>query len=56
MPIEVTHSPLLILGSLIVAVMGAFTALRLTSNLRDASIEVRKTRVSQGAFALGTSI
>ncbi len=56
MLIEVTHSPLLILGSLIVAIMGAFTALRLTSNLRDASIGVRKIRVSQGAFALGTSI
>ena len=56
MLIEVTHSPLLILSSLIVAIMGAFTALRLTSNLRDASIRVRKVRVSQGAFALGTSI
>ncbi len=56
MLIEVTHSPPLILASLIVAIMGAFTALRLTSNLRDASVGVRKTRISQGAFALGTSI
>ncbi|MBL4733456.1 MAG: LytTR family transcriptional regulator DNA-binding domain-containing protein [Rhizobiaceae bacterium] len=56
MAIEVIHSPLLVLGSLIVAIMGAFTALRLTSNLRNASIEKRKIRVSQGAFALGTSI
>ena len=56
MPIEVTHSPLLILGSLVVAIMGAFTALRLTSNLRLVSTETRKTRVSQGAIALGTSI
>ena len=56
MPFEVTHSPLLILGSLVVAIMGAFTALRLTSNLRHVSTETRKTRVSQGAIALGTSI
>lgn len=56
MPIEVAHSPLLVLGSFIVAIMGAFTALRLTSNLSEISIEARKIRVSQGAFALGTSI
>jgi len=56
MLIEVTYSPLLILGSLIVAIMGAFTALRLTSKLREVSVEKRKIRVSQGAFALGSSI
>ncbi|NKW71599.1 hypothetical protein HGD85_01130 [Rhodobacteraceae bacterium R_SAG10] len=56
MPFEVTHAPLLILGSLVVAIMGAFTALRLTSNLRHVSTEIRKTRVTQGAIALGTSI
>ncbi|PCI05184.1 MAG: hypothetical protein COB78_00770 [Hyphomicrobiales bacterium] len=56
MPIEVTHSHLLVLGSFIVSIMGAFTALRLTSNLRNIPIETRKIRVSQGAFALGTSI
>jgi len=55
-PIEVTHAPLFILGSLVVAIMGAFTALRLTSNLRHVSTETRKIRVSQGAIALGTSI
>ena len=56
MPIEVSHSHLLVLGSFIVSIMGAFTALRLTSNLRNIPIEARKVRVSQGAFALGTSI
>lgn len=56
MPIEVSHSHLLVLGSFIVSIMGAFTALRLTSNLRNIPIETRKIRVSQGAFALGTSI
>lgn len=56
MLIEVTHSPLIVLGSVAVAIIGAFTSLRLTSNLRDLSIEVRKRRVSQGAIALGTSI
>lgn len=56
MPIEVSHTPLLLLSSLIVAIMGSFTALRLTSNLRHASVKTRKIRVSQGAIALGTSI
>ena len=56
MSFEVGHSPLLILGSLVVAIIGAFTALRLTSNLRNVSIATRKIRVSQGAVALGTSI
>lgn len=56
MPLEVVHSPFLIFGSLVVAVMGAFTALRLTSNLRYTPIRTRKIRVSQGAFALGISI
>ncbi|MBL4892908.1 MAG: LytTR family transcriptional regulator DNA-binding domain-containing protein [Rhizobiaceae bacterium] len=56
MPIEVSHSHLLVLGSFIVSIMGAFTALRLTSNLRNISIGIRKIRVSQGAFALGISI
>ncbi len=56
MLIEVTHLPLLVAGSFVIAIMGAFTALRLTSNLRHVSIEARKTRISQGAFALGSSI
>ncbi|WP_419904482.1 MHYT domain-containing protein [Kiloniella sp.] len=56
MPLEVAYSPLLIVGSLAVAIMGAFTALRLTSNLRHLDASKRKTRVTQGALALGTGI
>ncbi len=56
MPLEVAYSPLLILGSLAVAIMGAFTALRLTSNLRHLDASKRKVRVTQGALALGTGI
>jgi len=56
MPLEVAYSPLLVLGSLAVAIMGAFTALRLTSNLRNLDAAKRKVRVTQGALALGTGI
>ncbi|MEH6633430.1 MAG: MHYT domain-containing protein [Halopseudomonas aestusnigri] len=56
MPLEVAYSPLLIVGSLAVAIMGAFTALRLTSNLRHLDASKRKVRVTQGALALGTGI
>ncbi len=56
MQFSVGHSSLLISASLIVAIMGAFTALRLTSNLRNISVASRKVRVSQGAIALGSSI
>ena len=56
MLLEVAYSPLLVLGSLAVAIMGAFTALRLTSNLRNLDAAKRKVRVTQGALALGTGI
>ncbi len=56
MLLEVVYSPTLILGSLAVAIMGSFTALRLTSNLRDLTAGQRKFRVTQGALALGTGI
>ncbi|WP_120495608.1 MHYT domain-containing protein [Kiloniella sp. EL199] len=56
MPLEVAYSPLLIISSLAVAIMGAFTALRLTSNLRNLDAGKRKARVTQGALALGTGI
>ncbi len=54
--LEVVYSPLLVFGSLAVAIMGAFTALRLTSNLRNLDLTKRKVRVAQGALALGTGI
>lgn len=56
MALEVAYSPLLIFGSLAVAIMAAFTALRLTSNLRDHDATTRKVRVTQGALALGIGI
>lgn len=56
MALEVAYSPLLIFGSLAVAIMAAFTALRLTSNLRDLDTTARKVRVTQGALALGLGI
>ena len=56
MALEVAYSPLLIFGSLAVAIMAAFTALRLTSNLRDHDAATRKVRVTQGALALGIGI
>lgn len=56
MALEVAYSPLLVCGSLAVAIMAAFTALRLTSNLRDLDAAARKVRVTQGALALGIGI
>lgn len=47
---------MLVLASLGVAVMAAFTSLRLTSNLRQFSAPRRKARVVQAAFALGSGI
>ncbi|MGP1396297.1 MAG: MHYT domain-containing protein [Inquilinaceae bacterium] len=56
MPLELVYSPLLVLASLVVAVMAAFTTLRLTSNLRTHTVARRKMRVTQGALALGIGI
>ncbi len=56
MPLEITYSPMLVMASLGVAVMAAFTSLRLTSHLRDYSAARRKARVVQAAFALGSGI
>ena len=47
---------MLVMASLGVAVMAAFTSLRLTSNLRQFSAPRRKARVVQAAFALGSGI
>ena len=56
MPLEISYSPVLVIASLAVAIMAAFTSLRLTSNLRDLSAARRKARVVQAAFALGGGI
>ncbi len=56
MPLKIAYSPMLVLASLGVAVMAAFTSLRLTSNLREFSAPRRKARVVQAAFALGSGI
>ena len=56
MPLEFTYSPALVIASLAVAIMAAFTSLRLTSNLRDLPAGRRKARVAQAAFALGGGI
>ena len=54
--LEMSHSPLLIIASFAVAILGSFTTLRLTSNLRILDVAARKTRVMQAAFVLGVSI
>ena len=56
MPLEIAYSPVLVMASLGVAIMAAFTSLRLTSNLRDFPAQRRKARVVQAAFALGSGI
>ena len=56
MPLEIAYSPVLVAASLAVAIMAAFTSLRLTSNLRDLTATRRKARVVQAAFALGGGI
>ncbi len=56
MPLQVEYSPLLILCSLAVAIMGSFTALRLTSNLRNLAAVQRKVHVAQAALAMGVGI
>lgn len=53
---EMSHSPLLLIASFALAILGSFTTLRLTSNLRNFDIAARKIRVVQAAFVLGVSI
>lgn len=54
--LTVAYSPLLVMSSILVAIMAAYTTLRLTSGLSDLSIQRRKVRVSQAAVALGGGI
>ncbi|MEO1248918.1 MAG: MHYT domain-containing protein [Pseudomonadota bacterium] len=56
MPLQIAYSPLLVVASIAIAITAAFTALRMTSNLRQLDFGQRKTRITQGAFALGGGI
>ena len=54
--VEVTYSPLLVGASVLVAIMAAFTCLRLTSGLRNQSLTRRKFRIAEASVALGGGI
>ena len=54
--VEVHYSPFLIAASVLVAIMAAFTCLRLTNGLRNQPIARRKLRIAQAAVALGGGI
>lgn len=52
----VTYDPVLVVASVLVAIMGAFTGLRLTSGLRRLEPAARRPRIAQAAIALGGGI
>ena len=54
--VEVHYSPFLIAASVLVAIMAAFTCLRLTNGLRTQPIARRKLRIAQASIALGGGI
>lgn len=54
--VEVHYSPFLIAASVLVAIMAAFTCLRLTNGLRNQPISRRKVRIAQASIALGGGI
>ncbi len=54
--VEVQYSPLLVAVSVLVAIMAAFTCLRLTSGLRNLPLARRKVRIAEAAVALGGGI
>ncbi len=54
--VEVHYSPFLVSASVLVAIMAAFTCLRLTSGLRNLSFSRRKVRIAQASIALGGGI
>ncbi len=54
--VEVYYSPFLIAASVLVAIMAAFTCLRLTNGLRTQPISRRKVRIAQASVALGGGI
>ncbi|MCY6379167.1 MHYT domain-containing protein [Hoeflea prorocentri] len=54
--VEVHYSPFLVGASILVAIMAAFTCLRLTDGLRNLPVPRRKLRIAQAAIALGGGI
>jgi NO-binding membrane sensor protein with MHYT domain len=54
--LSVTYDPLLVLASVLVAIMAAFTGLRLTNGLSVVSPHERKRSIAQAAVALGGGI
>ncbi|WP_436636886.1 MHYT domain-containing protein [Microbaculum sp. FT89] len=54
--VSVTYDPALVIASVLVAIMGAFTGLRLTSGLRHLDPAARRPRIAEAAVALGGSI
>lgn len=53
---EIYYNPMLITASIMIAMVAAFTALRITSDIGLLEEKQKKTRVVQGAFALGGGI
>ena len=54
--LAVTYDPVLVIASILVAIMGAFTCLRLTSGLRHLDPAARRPRIALAAIALGGGI
>jgi NO-binding membrane sensor protein with MHYT domain len=54
--VEVYYSPFLVGASVLVAIMAAFTCLRLTSELRNRTVTRRKVRIAEASIALGGGI
>lgn len=54
--VEVHYSPVLVGASVLVAIMAAFTCLRLTSRLRNCTVTRRKVRIAEASIALGGGI
>ncbi len=54
--LEVVYVPYLIIASVAIAIMSAFTSLRLTSGLAVLGAHQRKVRITKAAFALGGGI
>jgi len=54
--LPVAYDPILVTSSVLVAIMAAFTGLRLASGLRHHSIPVRKQQIAKAAIALGGGI
>lgn len=54
--LSVSYDPVLVTASVLVAVMGAFTCLRLTSGLSHLAPAARRPRIAEAAVALGGGI